>query len=133
MFLPLTAHHWRNRKACEMNSTRLTSTLVGRILLSAWLLVLLSDGRSANHDATTGSTATLTPQQRKKNLESFDYVWKTIRDKHYDPKLGGLDWQAAHDELRPQMEQADTPDKSRKILTQMIHRLGESHFTIVPE
>ena len=35
----------------------------------------------------------LTPEQRQKNLESFDLVWTTIRDSHYDPKLGGVNWQ----------------------------------------
>src|SRR5713101_2749324 len=117
-----------------MNLTRLISTLrAGGVLLSAWLLVPLAVAWSqSKNDAATGSTATLTPQQRQKNLESFDYVWRTIRDKHYDPKLGGLDWQAVHDELRPQVEQADTPAKSREILTKMIHRLGLSHFSIVP-
>jgi carboxyl-terminal processing protease len=117
-----------------MNFTRWISTLLGRgLLLSACLLVPLSVGRSqSKDDAATGSTATLTPQQRQKNLESFDYVWRTIRDKHYDPKLGGLDWQAVHDELRPLVEQADTTAKSREVLTKMTHRLGLSHFSILP-
>ena len=35
------------------------------------------------------------------DLDSFEYVWKTVRDKHWDPDLGGLDWQAVHDQFRP--------------------------------
>ena len=62
-----------------MNLTRLTSTLLaGGALLSACLLVPLSMAWSqSKNDAATGSTATLTPQQRQKNLESFEYVWRT--------------------------------------------------------
>src|SRR5438270_1259 len=107
--------------------------LAGGILLSTCLLIPASSAWSqVKNETSAGSPAALTPEQRTNNLESFEHVWRTIRDKHYDPKLGGLDWQAVHDELRPQMEQADTPAKSREILTQMIQRLGESHFAILP-
>jgi carboxyl-terminal processing protease len=74
----------------------------------------------------------MTAEQRKRNLESFEVVWQTIRDKHWDPKLGGLDWQAVHDELRPKMDKATTSAESRKVLNDMIHRLGQSHFAIIP-
>ena len=50
----------------------------------------------------TASTAPeLTDRQRQLNVESFDLVWETIRDKHWDPELGGLDWPALREELRP--------------------------------
>ena len=49
-----------------------------------------------------------TAEQREKNVESFEVVWRTIRDTHFDPKLGGLDWQAVHDELKPRVENART-------------------------
>ena len=41
----------------------------------------------------------LTPEQRRLNIDSFEYVWKTVRDKHWQTKPGGLDWQAVHEEL----------------------------------
>src|SRR5713226_3004404 len=76
--------------------------------------------------------ATLTPQQRELNVQSFDKVWTTIKDRHWDPKLGGVNWQGVRDELRPQMEQADSPATARAVLTSMISRLNQSHFNIVP-
>ena len=117
-----------------MNLARWTLTLLsGGVFFSAWLLVPVPVGWSQNQNATAVTLPTpLTPEQRERNLESFEHVWKTIRDKHYDPKLGGLDWQAVHDELRPQMEQADTLAKCREILTKMVKRLGQSHFSIIP-
>ena len=75
----------------------------------------------------------LTAEQRQRDLESFEVVWRTIRDKHWDPKLGGLNWQAVHDELRPKMEKATSSTQCREILDNMIDRLGQSHFAIVPE
>lgn len=74
----------------------------------------------------------LSKKERQLNLESFETVWTTIRDKHYDPKLGGLDWQAVHDELLPKMNQAKTQSEARRILNDMVGRLKQSHFQIVP-
>jgi len=74
----------------------------------------------------------LTQQQRQLNLESFEYVWTTIRDKHFDPELGGLDWQAIHDELRPKVQQARTMSEARKVMHDMISRLELTHFSIIP-
>ncbi len=31
----------------------------------------------------------LTDEQKEKNLDSFEVVWKTIRDTHFDPKSAG--------------------------------------------
>jgi carboxyl-terminal processing protease len=65
-------------------------------------------------------------------MESFEFVWTTVRDKHWDPQLGGLNWQAVHDELRPRMEKAESMAEARDVLAQMISRLGQSHFAIIP-
>ena len=74
----------------------------------------------------------LTPRERQLNIDSFEYVWKTIHDKHWQVKPAGLDWQAVHDELRPKIEKAETMDAAREVLRDMLGRLRESHFGIVP-
>lgn len=71
-------------------------------------------------------------EQRRSNLESFDYVWTTINDKHWQEQPGGLDWQAVRDELRPRVEQAATMDEARGAMFEMIERLDQSHFGIIP-
>ncbi|MGP0074870.1 MAG: S41 family peptidase [Bryobacteraceae bacterium] len=76
--------------------------------------------------------AALTPQQRELNIQSFEYVWTAIRDKHWQTKPGGLDWQAIHDEFRPKIEAADSMDAARDVLNQMLGRLHQTHFGIVP-
>ena len=63
--------------------------------------------------ATAVAGQPVTPAQRSANMQSFEKVWTTVSDKHWDPKLGGLDWQAVHDELRPKMEAAKTADEAR--------------------
>ncbi len=69
---------------------------------------------------------------KNRNVETFEYVWKTVRDKHYDPQLGGVDWQAVHDELKPRIEKADSIDETRNILAEMLGRLHLSHYRIIP-
>ena len=82
--------------------------------------------------ATIFKRSALTEEQRQLNLESFEYVWTTIRDKHFDPELGGLDWQAIHGELRPKVQQARTMSEARKVMHDMISRLELTHFNIIP-
>jgi carboxyl-terminal processing protease len=74
----------------------------------------------------------LTQGQRNLNVESFDYVWTTVRDKHFDPTLGGLDWEAVRQELRPKVQQACTMSQARDAMMDMLLRLNQSHFDIIP-
>jgi len=76
--------------------------------------------------------AALTPGERQLNIQSFEYVWTTIRDKHWQTRPGGLDWQAIHDEFRPKIEAASSMDQARGLLNQMLDRLHETHFAVVP-
>jgi carboxyl-terminal processing protease len=66
------------------------------------------------------------------DLDSFEKVWTTVRDKHWQAKPGGLDWQAIHDEYRPRIEKAATHDEARAVMQEMISRLKQSHFAIIP-
>lgn len=97
----------------------------------AGLLVVLAI-LSVRGDDTKPVKSALTPEQRQKNLNSFDYVWKTVRDKHYDAKLNGLDWEAVRKELRPKAEKAETTAEVRALMSEMLQRLKQSHFAIIP-
>ena len=66
------------------------------------------------------------------SLASFDHVWQTIQDKHWDPKLNGIDWQGARKELRPKVEAAPTPEEARHHIEALLDRLGHSHVGIIP-
>jgi len=66
------------------------------------------------------------------DLDSFEKVWTTIRDKHWQVKPGGLDWQAIHDEYRPRVEKAASHDDARAVMQEMLGRLKQSHFAIIP-
>lgn len=78
------------------------------------------------------AAAQLTSSQKADNLESFEVVWRTVRDRHPDPKLNGLNWQAIHDSTKPEIENAQSMPEVRRILTAMLDRLQSSHYAIIP-
>lgn len=95
-----------------------------RFRLGALPLVLAVAGMCAE--------APLTPAERQLNVDSFEQVWKTVRDKHWDPNLNGVDWKAVHDELLPKVEKATTMSEARAVMSDMLSRLKQTHFGIVP-
>lgn len=74
----------------------------------------------------------LTPAQRKLNVDSFEYAWKTIQQFMWEPMPTGVDWQKVHDELRPKVEAATSMSQARAVMKDMIARLRMTHFNIVP-
>ena len=104
------------------------------MIRAIWLAAALCAAASLLYPQTQSSAAPVSPasSQRDLNIQTFEYVWKTIRDKHWQEKPGGLDWQAVHDELRPAAERAANIAELRQILNDMLGRLHQTHFAIIP-
>lgn len=75
------------------------------------------------------SAAAAEAQRRR---ESFDIVWRTVKETHFDPKFGGVDWDAVREEFAPRAASAGTDRELHALLQQMLNRLGRSHFNIIP-
>lgn len=73
-----------------------------------------------------------TPERRALALRSFDFIWNTVREKHWDPDLRGLDWEAVRDSLRPRVEAAASLDEARGAMRALLGTLGQSHFGVIP-
>jgi carboxyl-terminal processing protease len=65
-------------------------------------------------------------------VDTFDAAWKIVRDTHFDLKMNGVDWDAVRTELRPRAMAATTPGELRAVIRDMLGRLGQSHFAIIP-
>jgi len=65
-------------------------------------------------------------------LESFNKVWNTVNDKHYDPTFGGVDWQKIRGIYEPKAISAKTDNEFHGVLRQMLGELKLSHFGILP-
>ena len=70
--------------------------------------------------------------QNPLSTETFDAVWRTVRDSHFDSTFNGVDWERVGRELRPTAAGAATPGQLRAVLQDMLGRLGQSHFAIIP-
>ena len=99
------------------------------------LLLLLGIACAATVPARAQQAATAPATQRidvrQLNVQSIDVVWQTVKDNHFDPTLGGVDWDAVRDELRPKVEAAETVVEARAVLREMLARLKQTHFEIM--
>jgi carboxyl-terminal processing protease len=106
--------------------------ILGALLVCLALLISPARAAGPNNGSSTAVKTGLTAEQRQKNIESFELVWRTIRDSHYDPRLGGVDWQAVRAELRPRVEKASSMDEARAVMNDMLGRLGHTHVMVFP-
>lgn len=97
---------------------------IGQIFGGCWLGVVLG-GAALWADGPVRSEGSL-------QAATFDVVWETVRDGHYDPELGGVDWNAARERHRPAALAAASADELRLVLRALLNELGQSHFNVVP-
>jgi carboxyl-terminal processing protease len=67
----------------------------------------------------------------ERRRETFEVVWQTVRESHFDPTFGGLDWEAVRREFAPLVARTRTDAELHALLQRMLNRLGQSHFNIV--
>ena len=90
-----------------------------RAIAPVLVLALLCGGRAVSADVY-------------KAAETFQAVWTIVRDSHFDPAFDRARWDRIGEELRPKAESAKTPGELRAVLSDMLGRLGLSHFAIIP-
>jgi len=116
-----------------MSLSRLTSRKsLSFIIPSILLLVGFVGCASDTVVQTTAAQHTLTDERRALNVESFEYVWNSIKDKHWDPDLNGIDWDQAKADLLPKVQNASTDNEARAAINELLGRLEQSHFGIIP-
>lgn len=99
--------------------------MIPRVYAAALALVMAATVAPALGRQTAG-------QQAPQALETFDAVWRIVRDTHFDKTYNGVDWEAARTEYRPKAAAAVTASELRAVLRAMLALLGQSHFAILP-
>ena len=61
------------------------------------------------------------------STEVYEEVWRLVRDKFYDPKLKGLDWEKLGDTHRAAYASADTDTERSAAINALLAELGVSH------
>ena len=82
--------------------------------------------------AAAGQGASPASERAALNLESFDFAWRKIAETFWEEEMGGVDWRAVRDELRPRAQDAADARELRNVIQEMLARLGQSHFGVLP-
>jgi carboxyl-terminal processing protease len=64
--------------------------------------------------------------------QSFEIVWRTVKEKHFDPAIGGVDWDKAHETYAPRVAAVKSDREFYLLLHEMLGLLRQSHFTVIP-
>jgi carboxyl-terminal processing protease len=108
-----------------MRNTRVKVTaLIGLFVTSVFVL-----GSCAKRPEPVRET----PVEPDLALETFDTAWRIVYETHFDTTFNGVDWLALKEELRPQAETARTLRDLRRVLNDMVGRLEQSHFAVIPQ
>ena len=60
-------------------------------------------------------------------VDTFDGVWRTVRDQFYDPHLHGLDWSAVRERYMPDASRAASQEEVAVVINNMLSELHASH------
>ena len=76
--------------------------------------------------------ANAAPLDAKTRQRAFDMVWSRVKERHYDPTLGGVDWNAVRRRYAPRARRAKSDAAFYTVLQKMLGELKQSHFNIIP-
>jgi carboxyl-terminal processing protease len=95
------------------------------VLLATLVVVPIVATSAPKDEALFVSTAT-----RAGRLAVFDDVWETIEERYYDPRFGGLNWEASRLVFRPAAAEAKTSHDFYELLRRMIAPLNDAHTRV---
>ena len=59
-------------------------------------------------------------------------MWRTVKEKHFDPTFGGVDWDKVREQYAPRVAAVKSDTELYQLLQQMLGELHQSHFAIIP-
>ncbi|RZM99465.1 peptidase S41 [Bradyrhizobium genosp. SA-3] len=68
-----------------------------------------------------------TSQAVSARIATFEEVWRTVRDRFYDPHLHGLDWSAVRERYLPDATRANSEEALAGVINSMLSELHASH------
>src|ERR1700730_14043396 len=95
---------------------RLTSMAAASALAPT---VLYAEQREAGEAAAS--------QAASARIATFEEVWRTVRDRFYDPHLHGLDWSAVRERYMPDATEANSEEALASVVNSMLSELYASH------
>ncbi len=97
------------------------------------LAVLLSLGSAVAQTQTFAQTVTAAaPAIADVRQETFDMVWTTVKERHFDPDFGGVSWDKVREQYAPKVAALKSNQELYALLQAMLGELHQSHFQIIP-
>ena len=78
------------------------------------------------------TAAVIAPELPQLRLDTFNKVWNTVNEKHYDSTFNGVDWSKVRVDYLPKVQAAKSDQEFHAVLRQMLAELKLSHFNIFP-
>lgn len=69
--------------------------------------------------------------QQEAFVQTFDLVWSTVHESHWDENFGGKDWSAVGEKYRPLLKKVDSRAELVLVLQGMLDELELSHYKIL--
>ncbi|MBR0831318.1 hypothetical protein JQ596_38015 [Bradyrhizobium manausense] len=79
--------------------------------------------RAEQQEAANSATSQAVPAR----IATFEEVWRTVRDRFYDPHLHGLDWSAVRERYLPDATRASSEEALAGVINGMLSELHASH------
>lgn len=95
---------------------RLTSMAAASALAPT---VLCAEQREAGEPAASQAVSA--------RIATFEEVWRTVRDRFYDPDLHGLDWSEVRERYMPDATAASSEEALASVVNNMLSELHASH------
>ena len=97
------------------------------------LAVISSAGAVASAQTTGALTANGSANADiRPEVAAFDSAWNILRTNYVAENNSHVDWDALKAELRPRAESARSVEEVRGVIRQMLERVGQSHFALLP-
>ncbi|MEK6299292.1 MAG: S41 family peptidase [Acidobacteriota bacterium] len=105
-----------------------------KLTLIILLAALLSMGAAAHTQPQTQPAAAKAPAAASAEVRqaTFDMVWNTVKEKHFDPDFGGVDWDKVREQYAPRVAGVKIDQELYSLLQAMLGELHQSHFQIIP-
>lgn len=112
-----------------------SSIVVGSVAVSV-LAGAVAAGHAAPQRPRAAATADTGSRDRAFDstlaVATFDSAWRTVGSALQGRGVTRLNWDGVRDELRPKAERASSDSMLRAVIDEMISRIGESHFAVIP-
>lgn len=110
-----------------MKIGRTSRFLHAALLGAAWLCLPPAAHAQVAPSAVSAADAAPQPDRERMNGRVFDRVWTEVKREYYDPRLNGVDWEAARETWRPKALAARDDGELYAAVNSMLDLLDDAH------